>query len=148
MHVCIDCYHGFPLDMSFNRLCVQSCSMWWLCWRAQFQFHLEEPSSQQLMVNWYLLVALTVMWTTNWVLQLQQFLSQSCRCPSHGSSSNFLMPRQAISTSNFQEDDHCHLHISYHCILAVYLGPSKPRICTVFACFTPVLDHVNKSLLF
>jgi hypothetical protein len=30
-------------------------------------------------------------------------LSQSCRCPSHGSSSNFLMPRQAISTSNCQE---------------------------------------------
>jgi hypothetical protein len=75
-------------------------------------------------------------------------LSQSCRCPSHGSSSNFLMPRQAISTSNCQEDDHFHLHISYHCILAVCLGPSKPRICTVFACFTPVLDHVNKPLLF
>ncbi|CAK7343740.1 unnamed protein product [Dovyalis caffra] len=44
--------------------------------------------------------------------------------------------------------DHCHAHVSSHCILPVCLGPSKPRICTVFACFTPELDHVNKSLLF
>lgn len=30
---------------------------------------------------------------------------------------------------------------SSHCIfLSFFLGPSKPRICTVFACFTPALE--------
>lgn len=43
---------------------------------------------------------------------------------------------------------HCHAHVSSHCILPVCLGPSKSRICTVFACFTSALDHVNKPLLF
>ena len=36
----------------------------------------------------------------------------------------------------------CSLHFP------VCLGTSKPRICTVFACFTPALDNVNKSFLF
>ncbi|KAF3437643.1 hypothetical protein FNV43_RR20399 [Rhamnella rubrinervis] len=31
---------------------------------------------------------------------------------------------------------------SSHFILPVCLGPSKSRICTVFTCFTPELDHI------
>lgn len=42
---------------------------------------------------------------------------------------------------------HCHACVSSHCILPVCLGQSESRICTVFTCFTPELDHVNKSLL-
>ena len=50
---------------------------------------------------------------------------------------NFLMKKGYI----------CALLLS-HCIFPFCLGTSISRICTVFACFTPELDHVNKSLLF
>lgn len=50
---------------------------------------------------------------------------------------NFLMKKGYI----------CALLLS-HCIFPFCLGTSVSRICTVFACFTPELDHVNKSLLF
>lgn len=33
-------------------------------------------------------------------------------------------------------------------ILPLCLGTSKPRICTVFACFTPALGHVIESIPF
>lgn len=36
-------------------------------------------------------------------------------------------------------------HAFSHCILPLCLGPSKSRICTMSACFTPVLGHVNNT---
>ncbi|KAK3032870.1 hypothetical protein RJ639_037047 [Escallonia herrerae] len=45
-----------------------------------------------------------------------------------------------LSFSNYPRDESLPLGSS-HFTFCVCLGPSKSRICTVSACFTPVLDH-------
>ncbi|KAJ9549036.1 hypothetical protein OSB04_021579 [Centaurea solstitialis] len=66
--------------------------------------------------------------------------------------SRFFLKFYDTKASYFSTSSRCVFSLSCTCVFSfqfpVYLGSSKSRKCTVSACFTPVLDHVNHPSLF
>lgn len=83
-----------------------------------------------------------LMSTRSSVLQFLRCLRPNCLSPNLDFSWNSMILRYVLGfliNKGWVNSP----HIS-HCILPVCLGSSKSRICTMSACCTPVLDHVNK----